>query len=118
MEIEAANKSVADANEKETAEISSIVFMAMGLDSRLLGSSPLSLVGSNGGTDIRERYLLRLILKSPTQNLMLKPLEVASRFNQWDKHLVWQIQREVMTTLDRSKSGVTSQNAENTSNSQ
>lgn len=118
VEIEAANKSVADANEKETAEISSIVFMAMGLDSRLLGSSPLSLVGSNGGTDIRERYLLRLILKSPTQNLMLKPLEVASRFNQWDKHLVWQIQREVMTTLDRSKSGVTSQNAENTSNSQ
>lgn len=115
VEIEAAKKSTADANEKETAEISSIVFMAMGLDARLLGSSPLALVGSNGGTDIRERYLLRLILKSPTQNLMLKPFEVLSAYNKWDRHLVWQVQREVMTTLDRSKSGVTSQNTENQS---
>lgn len=115
VEIEAAKKSTADANEKETAEISSIVFMAMGLDGRLMGSSPLSLVGSNGGTDIRERYLLRLLMKSPAQNILLKPFEVLSRFNEWDKHLVWQVQREVMTTLDRSKSGVTSQNTENES---
>ena len=115
VEIEAARKSTADANEKETAEISSIVFMAMGLDGRLMGSSPLSLVGSNGGTDIRERYLLRLLMKSPAQNILLKPFEVLSRFNEWDKHLVWQVQREVMTTLDRSKSGVTSQNTENES---
>ncbi len=117
VEIAANNKSAADANEKETAEISSVVFMAMGLDARLLGSSPLSLVGSNGGTDIRERYLLRLILKSPTQNIMLKTLDVVSSFNKWDKHLVWQIQREVMTTLDRSKSGVTSQSSDDTVNS-
>ena len=117
MEIAANNKSSADANEKETAEISSVVFMAMGLDARLLGSSPLSLVGSNGGTDIRERYLLRLILKSPTQNIMLKTLDVVSSFNKWDKHLVWQIQREVMTTLDNSKSGITSQSSDNASNS-
>lgn len=107
VEIAAASKGSVEANEKETAEISSIVFMALGLDARLLGSSPLSLVGSNGGTDIRERFLLRQILMSPTQNIMLKPLEVASRFNGWDPHLVWEIKREVMTTLDRSKSGIT-----------
>lgn len=116
VEIVANSKSAAEANEKETAEISSVVFMAMGLDARLLGSSPLSLVGSNGGTDIRERYLLRLLMKSPTQNIMLKTLSVVSSFNKWDKHLVWQIQREVMTTLDNSKSGITSQNSDNTSN--
>lgn len=107
VEIAAANKGTVEANEKETAEISSIVFMALGLDARLLGSSPLSLVGSNGGTDIRERFLLRQILMSPTQNIMLKPLEVVSRFNEWDRHLVWEIKREVMTTLDNSKTGVT-----------
>lgn len=106
VEIATANKGVADANEKETAEISSIVFMALGLDARLLGSSPLSLVGSSGGTDIRERFLLRQILMSPTQNIMLKSLDVVSRYNGWDPHLVWDIRREVMTTLDRSKSGV------------
>lgn len=108
VEIESTSASQAAANEKETAEISSIVFMAWGLDSKLLGSSPLSLVNSNGGTDLRERYLLRLILMSPTQQLMLKPLEVASRFNQWDRRLFWQIPREVMTTLDNSKTGITS----------
>lgn len=107
VEIAAADKSSADANEKETAEIASIVFMALGLDARLLGSSPMSLVGTNSGTDIRERFLLRQILMSPTQNIMLKALDVASRFNGWDSHLVWDIKREVMTTLDRSKSGVT-----------
>lgn len=106
VEIEASNANTATANEKETAEISSIVFMALGLDARLLGSSPLSLVGNSSGTDIRERLLMRQILMSPTQSVMLKCLEVASRFNGWDKHLVWKIQREVMTTLDRSKTGV------------
>lgn len=111
VEIESASKSAAEANEKETAEISSIVFMALGLDARLLGSSPLALVGSNGGTDIRERYLLRLILKSSIQNVMLKTLDVISHFNEWDESLVWEIDREVMTTLDRSKSGVTTQDS-------
>lgn len=109
IEIEAANNNVAAANEKETAEISSIVFMSMGIDARLMGSSPLSLVGSNGGTDIRERFLLRQILKSPVQNIMLKSLDILSRFNQWDSHLIWSIKREVMTTLDRSQSGITVQ---------
>lgn len=112
VEIESNSKDVVSANEKETAELSSVVFMALGQDARLLGSSPLSLVGSNGGTDIRERFLLRQILKSPQINIMLKPLEVLSRFNKWDRHLVWQVQKEVMTTLDRSKSGVTTQNNE------
>ena len=109
VEIEAASNDAATANEKETAEISSIVFMSMGIDARLMGSSPLSLVGSNGGTDIRERFLLRQILKSPVQNIMLKSLDVLSRFNEWDSHLVWSIKREVMTTLDRSQSGITQQ---------
>lgn len=112
VEIQNDSKATADANEKETAEISSVVFMALGLDARLLGSTPMSLVGTNSGTDIRERFLLRLILKSPQINIMLKPLEVLSRFNGWDKHLTWQVQREVMTTLDRSKTGVTSQSAD------
>lgn len=112
VEIESNNSSTASANEKETAEISSVVFMALGLDSRLLGSSPLSLVSSGSGTDIRERFLLRQILKSPQINVMLKPLDVASRFNCWDRHLTWQVQREVMTTLDNSKTGVTTQNSE------
>lgn len=117
VEIAADNKSAAEANEKETAEISSIEFLAMGLDHKLVGSSPLSMVGSSGGTDLRERYLLRLLLKSPTQNIMLKTMQVVSDINGWDSHLVWQIQREVMTTLDNSKTGITAHASDNVSNS-
>jgi hypothetical protein len=40
---------------------------------------------------------------------MLKTLDVVSHFNEWDENLCWEIDREVMTTLDRSKSGVTTQ---------
>jgi hypothetical protein len=46
-------------------------------------------------------------MQSPTINLVLKPLEIISRFNEWDEHLVWKIKREVLTTLDNSKTGVT-----------
>ena len=84
----------------------------MGLDSQLLGSSPLSLLGKGGGTDLRERYLLKQIQMSPTQQILLQALEVVSRFNEWDDHLHWQIGREVMTTLDRSKTGITKQEEE------
>ena len=43
------------------------------------------------------------------QQLMLRPLEVITRRNNWDSHLVWQIDREVLTTLDNSKTGVAKQ---------
>lgn len=111
VEVENSSTNSVIATNQETAEISSVVFMAMGLDARLLGSSPITLQSKGGGTDIRERLLMRQILMSPTTNIMLKALEVASNFNKWDSHLVWKIKREVMTTLDNSKTGVTEDKA-------
>lgn len=112
VEVESSSKSVADANEKETAEVASIIFMAMGLDAKLLGSTPLSLVGQSSGTDLRIRFGVKQVQMAPTQKIMLKSLEVASRFNDWDKHLVWRINREVLTTLDSSKTGITQKEEE------
>ena len=43
---------------------------------------------------------------------MLRPLDVVSRFNEWDDRLIWQIDREVLTTLDNSKTGITQQGQE------
>lgn len=107
VEIEGNSKSTADANAKELQEISSIIFFAMSLDSRLVGNTPGD-ASSSGGTDLRERYLLKQIQMSPTQQLILYPLHVISSRNNWDrKHLRWTIKREVMTTLDNSKTGVT-----------
>ena len=43
---------------------------------------------------------------------MLRALEVTDEINEWDPHLEWQIDREVLTTLDNSKTGVTKQGQE------
>lgn len=112
VEIEQNNKSAAEANKEELAEISSIIFFAMGLDSQLVGNTPGTTTRS-GGTDLRERYLLKQIQMSTMQQLFLKPLEVISQFNGWDKAgLVWRIKREVLTTLDNSKTGITTAETE------
>ena len=112
VEIESNNKNTADANQTELAEISSIIFFAMGLDSQLVGNTPGTTTRS-GGTDLRERYLLKQVQMSTMQQLLLKPLEVISQFNGWDKAgLVWRIKREVLTTLDNSKTGITTAETE------
>lgn len=108
VEIETKANTQAQAEKTELQEISSIIFFAMGLDSKLIGNTPGDAT-SSGGTDLRERFLVKQIQFAPMQQLMLRPLEVISRFNEWDSHLVWQIDREVLTTLDNSKTGVTKQ---------
>lgn len=108
VEIESKANSQAQAEKTELQEISSIIFFAMGLDSKLIGNTPGDAT-SSGGTDLRERFLVKQIQFAPLQQLMLRPLEVISRFNEWDSHLFWQIDREVLTTLDNSKTGVAKQ---------
>lgn len=105
VEIESKANSQAQAEKTELQEISSIIFFAMGLDSKLIGNTPGDAT-SSGGTDLRERFLVKQIQFAPLQQLMLRPLEVITRVNKWDSHLVWQIDREVLTTLDNSKTGV------------
>ena len=111
VEIESKANSQAQAEKTELQEISSIIFFAMGLDAKLIGNTPGD-ASSSGGTDLRERFLVKQIQFAPLQQLMLRPLEVISQFNGWDEHLVWQIDREVLTTLDNSKTGVTKQGQE------
>ena len=72
-----------------------------------MGNTPGD-VSSHGGTDLRERYLLKQVQMSSMQQLMLTPLYVISQYNQW-KTVDWEIQREVLTTLDNSKTGITTQ---------
>jgi hypothetical protein len=62
-------------------------------------------VSSHGGTDLRERFLLKQVQMASMQQLMLTPLNVISQFNEW-KTVEWEIQREVVTTLDNSKTGI------------
>ena len=41
------------------------------------------------------------------QQLVLNTLNVVNVRNGWDPKLTWAIQREVLTTLDNSKTGIT-----------
>lgn len=106
VEIESNNKSNVEANERELQEVSSIIFFTWAVDARLIGNSPGD-VKSSGGTDMRERYLLKQIQMSSTQQLLLKPYYVARDINEWDPALNFRIKREVLTTLDNSKTGIT-----------
>lgn len=111
VEIEQNSKSAAEANKEELAEISSIILFAWGVDSQLIGNTPGTTTRS-GGTDLRERYLLKQVQMSLMQQLVLKPLDVIKTQNGWCKPLCWEIQREVLTTLDNSKTGITSAQTE------
>lgn len=105
--IENNRKNTVEANERELQEISSIIFFSWGVDARLIGNSPGD-VSSSGGTDLRERYLLKQIQMSSTQQLLLRPYYVVRDINDWDpQHLRFRIKREVLTTLDNSKTGIT-----------
>ena len=107
VEIENDQKSTVEANERELQEISSIIFFSWAVDARLIGNSPGD-VSSSGGTDLRERYLLKQIQMSSTQQLLLRPFYVVRDINDWDpRHLRFRIKREVLTTLDNSKTGIT-----------
>jgi len=106
VEVEENNKSQAEANKEELAEISSIILFAWGVDSQLIGNTPGTTTRS-GGTDLRERYLLKQINMSTIQSLVLNALNVVNTRNGWDTHLTWQIKKEVLTTLDNSKTGLT-----------
>ena len=106
VEVESNRKNTVEANERELQEISSIIFFSWGVDARLIGNSPGD-VSSSGGTDLRERYLLKQIQMSSTQQLLLKPYYVVRDVNEWDlRHLRFRIKREVLTTLDNSKTGI------------
>ena len=105
VEVQENSAATAEANKEELAEISSIILFAWGADSQLIGNTPGTTTRS-GGTDLRERYLLKQINMSLMQSLVLKTLDVVKYRNQWDEHLCWQIKKEVLTTLDNSKTGL------------
>ena len=106
VEVQENNASQAEANKEELAEISSIILFTWGVDSTLIGNTPGTTVRS-GGTDLRERYLLKQINMSTLQSLVMNTLNVVNIRNGWDPKLTWQIKKEVLTTLDNSKTGIT-----------
>lgn len=105
VDVPLSSKQEAEANKTELEELSSVIFFSLEIHPDLIGAIP-GRSGSSGGTYQREMYEMKKLMMAPTQRLLLKCLEVARDFNEWDSHLVWSIQQMTLTTLDRNKNGV------------
>lgn len=85
-------------------EISRTIFFALGVHPSLIGADPGG--SSTGGTFQRELQLLKQQQVSSRQRIYLKFLNNINTFNNWDKHAVWIIREQVLTTLDRNANGM------------
>lgn len=94
----------------ELEEISSIIFFTIGVSPSLIGSIPGK--SSSGGTDKRESQLLKQSQVSSRQRAYLKFLQNIHSFNKWDQHGVWTIRQQVLSTLDRSGTGLEETNSD------
>ena len=90
---------------KEELELStSPIFLALQVDPRLVGVPMVQ--ASNGGTALREMALLKQQLLSVHQRNYTYWLDSISRFNGWSERCEWHIKQFVLSTLDRSKTGL------------
>lgn len=89
---------------EDLEELANLIFWAFGIHTSMIasfGKNPL-----NGGTAQREMFLLKQVMMSPRQRRFTDIVERVFRFNGWDKHLKCRIGREVLSTLDNSKTGI------------
>ena len=103
-QVSMANKSAAEADKTEIADISSIILFAMECHPDLIGSTPGG-ASSSGGTYQREMLLIKQAKMTQMQNLLLEVYNLVRDINEWDEHLTWHITQRSLTTLDRSHSG-------------
>lgn len=106
------NTNVAAANKTELAEVSNVIFLAMGIHSVLMGNE-ISASSSTGGTVQRELDLLTQKHLAPMQKDYLDLLNLVRDWNDWDsEHAVYRSKQMSLTTLDASKNGITPINNE------
>ena len=90
---------------KDELELStSPIFLALQVDPRLVGVPMVA--ASNGGTALREMALLKQQLLSVHQRNYTYWLDSIARFNGWSERCEWHIKQFVLSTLDRSKTGL------------
>lgn len=90
---------------KEELELStSPIFLALRVDPRLVGVPMVA--ASNGGTALREMALLKQQQLNPKQRLYEHFLDSIARYNNWSERAEFHIKQMVLSTLDRSKTGI------------
>lgn len=101
---ETTNDSV-KAGKEELGLSTSPIFLALQIDPRLVGVPMVA--ASNGGTALREMTLLKQQQLNPKQRLFLNWINTAvCAFNGWSPKGAFYIKQVVLSTLDRSKTGM------------
>lgn len=104
------NNATATANKTELSEISNAIFLTMGIHTLIVGND---IASGNSGTAHRELDLLKQKQLAPMQQDYLNLLNFIRDWNNWDpEHGVWRSKQMSLTTLDASKTGVTTINNE------
>lgn len=103
VDVAQASNDAAKAGKEELELSTSPIFLALGVDPRLVGVPMVA--ASNGGTALREMCLIKQQQLSTKQRLYLSFLNSVVKFNQWDEHALFVIRQQTYTTLDNSKTG-------------
>lgn len=104
VDVAETTKDAAAAGKEELELSTSPIFLALGVDPRLVGVPMVH--SSNGGTALREMCLIKQQQLNVKQQLYLGFLNTVARFNKWDSHAEFVIKQQTFTTLDNSKTGV------------
>ncbi len=104
VDVKESDHNAITAGKDELALATSPMFLALGVDPRLVGVPMVA--ASNGGTALREMHLLKSLQLNVKQRLYLNFLQSVATFNQWDSHALFIIAQQTLTTLDNSKTGV------------
>ncbi len=86
---------------QDAEEASNMICYAQGVHPNLIGATPGKSKGSFSGTDKRELFTMKQSLERPFKDLLLTPMKVIKRFNEWDRNIKFDLPMILMTTLDK-----------------
>ena len=102
VDIAETSKDVTTAGKEELELATSPIFLALGVDPRLVGVPMVA--ASNGGTALREMHLLKQQQLNVKQKGYERFLDSVAHWNNW-YNAEWHIKQQTLTTLDNSKTG-------------
>lgn len=85
---------------EDSEEASNAICYAMGVHPSLQGASP----GKNktiNGTEARELFIIKQSMMKPLRDMILEPLRLVSRINNWSRDIDFVIPNIMLTTLDK-----------------
>lgn len=85
---------------EDSEEASNAICYAMGVHPSLQGASPGKSKTING-TEARELFIIKQSMMKPLRDMVLEPLRLVARINNWSREIDFVIPNIMLTTLDK-----------------